>query len=210
MSLPKVLIVDDHKVVVEGLIRILGDRFEIVDTIMDGRLVLDAVSRLRPDIILMDLSMPNVSGLDAIRQLTDHRAECKTIVLTMHADPALAVEALKAGASGYVLKESSTEELLSALQVVLQGGTYLASTLTKDILTLMVGATDPGSVELTTRQREVLRLIVQGQRAKEIAAILEMSTRSVEATKYRMMQALNVHSTAELVRYAIQHRLVAF
>lgn len=210
MSLPKVLIVDDHKVVAEGLIRILGDRFEIVDTIMDGRLVLDVVSRLRPDIILMDLSMPNVSGLDAIRQLADHRVECKTIVLTMHADAALAVEALKAGASGYVLKESSTEELLSALHVVLQGGTYLASTLTKDILTLMVGATDPGSVELTTRQREVLRLIVQGQRAKEIAAILEMSTRSVEATKYRMMQALNVHSTAELVRYAIQHRLVAF
>ena len=210
MTLPKVLIVDDHKVVVEGLVRLLGDRFEIVDTIHDGRLVLEAVSRLQPDVVLMDLSMPHVSGLEAIRYLREQRRECKVIVLTMHADANVAVEALKTGASGFVLKESSWEELLTALQVVLGGGTYLASALTKDIVTVMVGATDASRVELTTRQREVLRLIVQGQRAKEIAGTLEMSTRSVEAVKYRMMQLLNVHSTAALVRYAIEHRLVAF
>ncbi len=210
MTLPKVLIVDDHQVVVEGLVRLLGDRFEIVDTIHDGRLVLETVSRSRPDVVLMDLSMPHVSGLEAIRQLKKHDRDCKVIVLTMHADANVAVEALKTGASGFVLKESSWEELLTAIEVVLGGGTYLASALTKDIVTVMVGATDASRVELTTRQREVLRLIVQGQRAKEIAGTLEMSTRSVEAVKYRMMQLLNVHSTAELVRYAIEHRLVAF
>jgi DNA-binding NarL/FixJ family response regulator len=210
MSLPSVLLVDDHKVVVEGLVRLLSDDFEIVDTITDSRLVPDAVSRLRPDVILLDVSMPHVSGLEVIRQLSERGLECKAIVLTMHADPSLAVEALKAGARGFVLKESSGEELLSALDIVLRGGTYLAAALTKDILTLMVGAADPSRVELTPRQREILRLIVTGLRAKEIAGTLETSTRSVEATKYKMMQALNVHSTAELVRYAIEHRLVTF
>ena len=210
MSLSRVLLVDDHKVVAEGLVKLLGQFYEIVDTITDGRLVLDAVSRLRPDVVLLDLSMPNVSGLEVIRQLKEHGLRSCALVLTMHADPGLAVEALKAGARGFVLKESSGEELLTALDVVLRGGSYLASALTKDILTLMVGAVDPSRVELSSRQREVLRLIVMGQRAKEIAGTLDMSTRTVEATKYKMMQALNVHSTAELVRYAIEHRLVTF
>ena len=210
MSLPTVLLADDHKVVVEGLVKLLSQSYEIVATITDGRRVLEAMSRLRPDIVLLDLSMPHVSGLEVIRQLNDHGLEFNAIVLTMHADPSLAVEALKAGARGFVLKESSGEELLSALDVVLRGGTYLASALTKDIVTLMVGAVDPSRVELTPRQREILRLIVLGQRAKEIAGTLDMPTRTVEATKYKMMQALNVHSTAELVRYALEHHLVTF
>ena len=210
MNLPKVLIVDDHKVVVEGLVRLLGERFEIVDTINDGRYVLDAVSRLHPDVIVLDISMPHVSGLEAMRQLKEHGIQSKAIVLTMHADANLAVEALRAGASGFVLKESSGEELVTALQVALNGGTYLTSGLTKEVVTLMVGAADPSRVELTTQQREVLRLIVRGQRAKEIASVLDLSTRTVEAIKYKIMQLLNVHSTAELVRYAIEHHLVTF
>jgi DNA-binding NarL/FixJ family response regulator len=210
MSLPSVLLVDDHRVVAEGLVKLLSQFYEIVDSITDGRFVLDAVFRLRPDIVLLDLSMPNVSGLEVIRQLKEHGLKSSAVVLTMHADPSLAVEALKAGARGFVLKESSGDELLTALEVVLRGGSYLASAMTKDILTLMVGAADPSRVELSQRQREVLRLIVMGQRAKEIAGTLDMSTRTVEATKHRMMQALNVHSTAELVRYAIEHRLVTF
>jgi DNA-binding NarL/FixJ family response regulator len=209
-SLPKLLIVDDHKVFVEGLVRLLGDSFEILDTINDGCLVLDAVSRLQPDVVLLDLSMPNVSGLEAMRQLTEHGVESKTIILTMHADPNLAVESLKLGAAGFALKESSSEELLTALHVVLAGGTYLTSGLTKDVITLMVGATDPSRVALTSLQRDVLRLIVRGHRAKEIAGTLDISTRSVEAIKYKMMRLLNVHSTAELVGYAIEHDLVAF
>ena len=210
MSRPTVLLVDDHRVVAEGLVRLLSDDFDVVDAITDARLVPDTVSRLRPDVILLDLSMPTVSGLEVLRQLSERGVEFKAIILTMHADPSLAVEALKAGARGFVLKESSGEELLTALDVVLRGGTYLAATLTKDIVTLMVGAADPSRAELTPRQREILRLIVMGQRAKEIAGTLDVSTRSVEAAKYKMMQALNVHSTAELVRYAIEHRLVTF
>ena len=210
MSRPKILIVDDHRVVAEGLVRLLRDRFDIVDTINDGRLAIDAVLRLQPAVVLLDISMPFVSGLEVMRQLKRRRAEARVIVLTMHADPDIAVAALKAGASGFVLKEASGEELVTAVQVVLEGGIYLASGLTQEVVTLMVGAADPSRVELTAQQREVLRLIVRGQRAKEIASTLDMSVRAVEAIKYRTMQLLNVHSTAELVRYAVEHRLVTF
>ena len=199
MSVPKILIVDDHKVVAEGLVRLLRDRFEIVGTINDGRLVLDYVGRLEPDVVILDISMPNVSGLEAMRQLKEGGFPSKAIVLTMHADANLAVAALKAGASGFVLKEASGEELLTALDVVLNGGTYLACGLTKEIVVLMVGATDPSRAELTTQQREVLRLLIRGLRSKEIATMLEMSTRSVDSIKQKTMQLLNVHSTAELV-----------
>jgi DNA-binding NarL/FixJ family response regulator len=204
------LIVDDHQVVADGIVRLLSDRFEIVDTIADGQLVVEATSRLRPDVILLDVSMPNMSGLEVLRKLKSQRIECKVIVLTMHADPNLAVATLRAGASGFMLKESNGAELLAALQVVLDGGMYLASSLTKEILTLMVGAADPSRIELTGQQREVLRLLIRGQRAKEIATTLEMTTSAVEAIKRRTMQTLNVHSTAELVRYAVENRLVPF
>ena len=210
MSRPRVLIVDDHRVVAEGLVRLLSDRFDVVDTINDGRLAVEAVSRLRPAVVLLDISMPFVSGLEVMRQLKRHRVESRAIMLTMHADPDIAVAALKAGASGFVLKDASGDELVTALEVVLEGGVFLASGLTKDVVTLMVGSADPGRVELTAQQLEVLRLIVRGQRAKEIASTLDMSVRAVEAMKYRMMQLLNVHSTAELVRYAVEHRLVTF
>jgi DNA-binding NarL/FixJ family response regulator len=210
MTLPRILIVDDHRVVADGLVRLLSDRYDIVGTVTDGRRVLDAAVQLKPDVVLLDISLPSVSGLEVMRQLREHGIAAKVIVLTMHADASLAVEALKGGASGFVLKESSGDELLMALHVVLQGGTYLASNLTKEVVTLMVGAADPSRVELASQQREVLRLIVRGQRVKEIAGTLAMSTRSVETLKYKTMQALNVHSTAELVRYAIEHRLVTF
>jgi DNA-binding NarL/FixJ family response regulator len=209
MNRPKVLIVDDHKVVAEGLHRLLGDEFEIVGTINDGASVLEAASRLAPDVVLLDLSLPTISGLEALRQVKE-RFDIKAIVLTMHADPDLAVEALKAGASGFVLKESSGDELLTALQVVLRGDTYLASALTKEVVQLMVGVVDPARIVLTPQQREVLRLIVQGQRAKEIAAVLNLSTSTVQNLKYAIMGALNVRSTAELVRYTVEHRLVPF
>jgi DNA-binding NarL/FixJ family response regulator len=207
---PRLLIADDHKIVAEGLVRLLADRYEIVDTVAQGGIVIDAVVRRRPDVLLLDLSMPDVSGIEVLRQLRRREVDVKVIVLTMHADASLAVEALRSGASGYVLKESSGDELVTALQVVLGGGTYLASALTKEVLTLMMSDADAGRAELTARQLEVLRLIVRGQRAKEIAATLGLSTRSVEAIKYKIMQQLDVHSTAELVRYAVENRRVRF
>jgi DNA-binding NarL/FixJ family response regulator len=210
MNLPKVLIVDDHRLVAEGLVQLLSGRFEVIGTVTDGDSVLDAVLQYQPDVILLDASMRNVDGLEAMRRLRAHGVAFKAILLTMHADPKLAVEALRAGAAGFMLKEASGNELLTAIDVVLRGDTYLATGLTKEVLTLMVGATDPSRVELTVQQREVLRLIVRGQRAKEIAATLQTSTRAVESTKYKIMQLLNVHSTAELVRYTVEHRLVTF
>ena len=209
MRLPRVLIVDDHRLFAEGLAQVIKDRFEIVGSIVDGSLLSEAVARLRPDVVLLDASMPHVGGLEALRRLKSRHLDTKTILLTMHADARLATEALRAGASGFVLKESSHEELLAAIDAVLDGRTYLTSMLTKEVLSLMAGPAEPGRVELTPRQREVLRLIVQGQRVKEIAASLDLSPRSVEAIKYRLMQDLNVHSTAALVRYALQHRLAA-
>jgi DNA-binding NarL/FixJ family response regulator len=203
----KILIADDHKVVAEGLVRLLDGQFEIVETVNDGSFVVDAVLRHAPDVILLDASMPSVTGLEAMRRLKERNIPFRAIVLTMHADASLAVEALKAGASGFLLKESSGEELLSAIEVVLRGDVYLASSLTKDIVTLMIGTAEPARVELTTHQREVLRLIVRGQRAKEIASALDVSPRTIEATKHKIMQLLNVHSTAELVRYSIEHDL---
>ena len=210
MNRPRVLVVDDHRVVAEGLVRLLGEEFEIVDIVTDGQLAPQAVSELKPDVVLLDVSMPSISGLEVIRQLKQRQLDFRTIVLTMHADAHLAVEALKAGASGFVLKESSGEELLTAVRVVLRGDTYLATGLTKEILTLMVGSPDADDVQLTTEQREVLRLIVRGLRTKEIAAMLDMSTRNVDLIKSKMMHRLNVHSTAELVRYTVEHRLITF
>ena len=207
---PRVLVADDHKVVAEGLVRLLSDQVEIVETIADGGQVVEAVARLHPDVVIMDISMPQVSGLEAIRQLRANHFDTRIIVLTMHADAALAVEALRAGASAFVLKESSGEELQVALDRVLRGQSYLPAALTKEIVTLMVGATDPSRVTLTAQQREVLRLIVRGMRVKEVAATLNMSARTVVAIKQKLMHALNVHSTAELVRFAVEHRLVSF
>lgn len=209
-ALPKVLIVDDHKIVVEGLVRLLTERAEIVGLINDGSLVVDAVSRTQPDVVILDISMPNVSGLEAIRQLRAHHLDPRVIVLTMHADPSLAVEALRAGASAFVLKESSGDELLTAFDRVLNGQSYLASSLTREIVTLMVGAGDSNGFKLTPQQREVLRLIVRGLRVKEVATTLGVSERSVVAIKQKLMQSLKVHSTAELVRIAVEHRLVSF
>jgi DNA-binding NarL/FixJ family response regulator len=202
-----VLIADDHKLFAEGLAQILKGRAEIAGAVADGSLLVEAAGRLRPDVILLDISMPNVGGLEALKRLKAKDRDGKVIVLTMHADARLATEALKAGASGFVLKEASGDELLAAIDTVLEGRTYLTSTLTKDVLMMMSGPAERDRIELTPRQREVLRLIVEGRRVKEIASLLDLSPRSIEAIKYRMMQDLDVHSTAALVRYAIQHNL---
>ena len=211
MKWPTLLIVDDHEIVIEGLVRLLGDRYDIVATLTDGSMVVDSVARLRPDVLLLDLSIPNVSGLEILRRLKALKTPYKAIVLTMHADPSLAVESLRTGASGYVLKQSSGRELEKALQIVLDGGTYLSAQITKHAVLLMMQgqSADAGTNGLSERQLDVLRLVAQGQRAKEIAAALRLSTRAVEAIKYRIMQQLKVRSTAELVRFTIEHRIAS-
>ena len=209
MNRPQLVIVDDHELVIEGLVRLLCKRFDIVATLTDGRDVVEAVCQLRPDILLLDLSLPNVSGVEVMQRLTARKIPFKAVVLTMHADASLAVAALRAGASGFVLKHSSGSELEKALQIVLDGGTYLSAQITKHAVLLMVQGAGMARSELTERQRDVLRLIVRGRRAKEIAAALSLSTRAVEAIKYRVMQQLQVKSTAELVRFSLENRLVS-
>jgi DNA-binding NarL/FixJ family response regulator len=205
----RVVIVDYHRMVVDGLVRFLGDSCDVVATLDDGALVRETIRRLTPDIAILDIAMPRTSGLEVLRQLAEDRSACRVIVLTMYAEARLVVDALKAGASGFVLKESSADELLSALHVVQNGGTYLPKHLTKEIVTLMVGVDGRGA-QLSPLKREVLRLLVQGLRPKQIAATLDMTTRSVETVKYRVMRELDVHSTAELVRRAIEQRLLSF
>jgi DNA-binding NarL/FixJ family response regulator len=210
MRLPTVMLADDHVVFTDGIVRLLNDRFEVVGTVADGTDLPDAVRRLRPDVVVMDISMPRLSGLEALRRLRAGHDDSRVIFLTMHADARLAAEALRSGAKGFVLKQSSGQELVDAIDAVLQGRTYLTPALTEGVLALMSGPADASAAELSPRQREVLRLIVNGQRVKEIASTLGLSPRTVESVKYEMMRALSIHSTAELVRYALEHHLVEF
>jgi len=205
-----VILADDHVVFTDGISQLLKGRFEVVAAVTDGSRLVETAARLRPDIIVADLSMPAVSGLDALKRLKANHDQSKVIILTMHADAELATEALRAGAKGFVLKQSSGEELLDAMEAVLQGRTYLTSAITEDVLVMMAGPKNPEGVQLSTRQKEVLRLIVNGRRMKEIAGVLDLSPRTVETIKYEMMRELRLHSTAELVRYAVEHQLVVF
>ena len=204
----KVLLADDHAIVAEGLASVLKDHYDLVGIVADGSELIDAARKLRPDVIVSDIAMPVLGGLEALRRLKMAQSAAKVIFLTMHADAQLATEAFRAGACGYVLKQSAGEELIAAIQEVLKGRTYLTPLITKNVIANLTESTPP-TVKLTPRQREVLRLIADGRRMKEIGAILELSTRTVESHKYEMMRALGVESTAELVRYAIQIGLAA-
>jgi DNA-binding NarL/FixJ family response regulator len=207
MRRPTVLIADDHTILAEGLARLLKEQFDVVGVVADGTALIEAAERLRPDVVITDLEMPSTSGLAAVARLKAAGVASKVIVLTMHGEPGIAAKALKAGASGFLLKDSAGEELIAAVEHVLRGRVYLPAAMTRDVLETW---SDTGHAEgetLTARQLDVLRLIVKGQRMKEIGASLGLSTRTVETHKYEMMRVLGVQSTAELVRYAIEHGL---
>ena len=193
--------------VAEGLVALLEQQFEIVGTVHDGPALVEAAQRLRPDVIVSDVSMPGMSGLDALARVRKQGIMSRMVFLTMHNEPEIAARAIRAGASGFLLKQGAGDELVHAVEQVLQGRTYLSPAVTKNVLDLLQ-THDPNIIELTDRQRDVLRLIVEGKRMKEIAASLGLSTRTVESHKYDMMRTLGVQSTAELVRYALEHRLV--
>jgi two-component system, NarL family, response regulator NreC len=208
MRLHTVLLADDHAIVTDGLAKILKEaRFDVVGAVRDGQQLLDAAARLRPDVIITDLSMPGLSGLDALARLRTAHVQSKVIVLTMHHDADLAADAIRGGASGFLLKESAGDELLTAVRHALDGKVYITPTVTQEIMERMARPAKATEPQVTARQRDILRLIVQGQRMKEIAATLGLSTRTVEGHKYQMMEALGVTSTAELVRYALARRL---
>ena len=203
-----VLVADDHTIVMEGLVSLLkAHDFDVLGAFGNGEALVEAARRLRPDVIVTDLTMPGLTGLDVLAQLKAERIPSKVVVLTMHNDGKRAAEALRTGASGFLLKESAGEELITAIGQALQGRVYLTPAVTKAVMERMDASAAPAAPALSPRQREVLRLIVKGKRMKEIAAALELSPRTVETHKYEMMQSLNLHSTAELVRYAIKQRL---
>ena len=205
---PTVLLADDHAIVTDGLSRILKEAdFDVVGAVRDGQSLLDAATRLGPDVIITDISMPGLSGLDVLARLKAERIDSKVIVLTMHQDADLASDAIRGGASGFLLKESAGDELVTAVRHVLGGKVYITPTITKDVMQSIAGASKAKAPQLTPRQRDILRLIVKGQRMKEIATNLGLSTRTVEGHKYEMMETLGVTSTAELVRYALDRRL---
>jgi DNA-binding NarL/FixJ family response regulator len=182
--------------------------FEVVQMVGDGASLVEAAKMRQTDVIVMDMSMPGLSGLDALRRLREAGVKTKVIFLTMHADPELACEAMRAGASGYVLKVSSGEELVAAIKQVLRGRVYLTPMIAKDVLAAMASPRSTGHVRPTNRQLQVLELLVAGNTMKEVASNLGLSPRTVETHKYEMMDTLGVRTTAELVGYALRHRLI--
>lgn len=214
MNRPRILMADDHAIVLAGLRKLVEAEGEVVGMVEDGRALVEAAQHLRPDIVLLDISMPLLNGLDAARQISKLVPESKLIFLTMHATPTYATEAFKAGASGYLIKRSAAVELKQAIQAVMRGQHYMTPLITKDVLAATLQSPDgqfnkPLVTSLTQRQREVLQLVAEGKGTKAIASILNISVKTVEFHKFRIMSELDLHSTAELVKYAIGEGLVS-
>ena len=207
MKRPRVLLADDHRIVAEGLRGLLEPEFELIGIVEDGRALLTAAEKLRPDVIVADISMPLLNGIEAVRQIKRTNEDIKVVFLTMHPDVTYAASAFEAGASGYVLKHSAPSELITAIQAALRGKTYVTPLLAGELMHFYKERPNQGDElsKLSPRQREVLQLLAEGHSAKEIASILDISARTVEFHKYRMMEALGLKSAAELIRYAVKH-----
>jgi DNA-binding NarL/FixJ family response regulator len=208
MTRPRILMADDHRMVAEGLRSLLEPAYDLVEIVEDGRALVEAAVRLQPDVIVADITMPLLNGLDAVEQLRGLGCRARAIFLTMHKDPLYAARAMRAGASGFVLKHSASTELLTAIHESLAGRTYV----TPAIAELLERLPDPApdsDVPLTRRQREVLQLFAEGHSAKEVAKLLHISVRTAEGHKAQIMDLLGASSTADLVQCAIRHGLIA-
>ncbi len=212
MSKPRVLLADDHTLVLDGFRKLLEDRCEIVGVAEDGRTLLRMAQELQPDIITLDISMPQLNGVDAARKLKKTLPRTKLIFVTMHADPAYVNEAFKAGASGYLLKRSAGSELFQAIQSAMDGQCYVTPLVAKGLVQSVLTGGKPVVLKdkaLTERQREVLQLVAEGMTVKEIASTLSLSPKTVEFHKTQLMAQLDLHTTAELTKYALVHGLLA-
>ena len=207
MTRARILMADDHLMLLEAFKAMLAPDFDIVGLVTDGRSLLEEFARLNPDVVVLDIGMPLLNGLDAGRQLKAQRRSVKLIYLTMNPDPDIAGEALRLGASGYVLKSSAAQELKQAIQEALRERSYITPLITRDVVGSLTQQRAPRPV-LTDRQREVLQLLAEGKSMKEVAAILDLTPRTVAFHKYRMMEQLKVKSTAELIQYAVRHHIV--
>ena len=207
MARPRILLADDHQMLLDAFKVMLEPEFDVVGTVNNGRALLEEFARLFPDVVVVDVAMPLLNGLDAGRQIKAQCRSVKLIFLTMNPDPDLAREALRLGASGYVLKLSAARELKQAIQEALSGRSYLTPLITKDVVGNLIDR--PTRMrDLTGRQREVLQLLAEGKSMKEAAAILDLTPRTVAFHKYRMMEQLHLKTTAELVKFAVRRGIV--
>jgi DNA-binding NarL/FixJ family response regulator len=206
---PRVLIADDHAVVAEGISSILQNRCDVIGIVRDGRELLAQAPKLNPDLIVLDIGMPVLNGLDAAERLNQILPHVKFVFLTMKDDPNLAAAALNLGKVGYVLKHSLSSELLLAVSEVLQGKTYVTPKLRSDDWAVQASRARQLSKELTPRQREVLQLLAEGRPMKEVADILKISEKAIMFHKYRIMALFNLKNNSELVLFALKHHLIS-
>ena len=211
-KLPRILIADDHNLVAELCKKLLETDFDVVGVVADGRALVRAAGELKPDVIVLDVAMPILNGLDAGRQVKEMLPSVKLVYLTMNPDPEVAAEAFARGASGYLLKTCASSEMVLAVRDALRGKTYLSRALSRDAIDCLrwqhKELVDENK-RLTDRQREVLQLLAEGKVMKEVGGILNMTTRTVAYHKYRIMEVIGAKSNAELVKYAVRSHIVA-
>jgi DNA-binding NarL/FixJ family response regulator len=208
----RVLLADDHKIVLDGLRNLLEPEFVLIGAVEDGRALVCAVQQLHPEVIVVDISMPLLNGIEAVRQIKKIDDRVKVIFLTMHTDVTYAIRAFEVGASGYVLKHSAASELLTAIREAIKGRTYVTPMIAGELVRAYKGETYQQAMEaqsLTLRHREILQLLVEGCSAKEISNLLNISSRTVEFHKYNLMSKLKIKTNSGLVQYAIKHGIIA-
>lgn len=210
MTSTRVMLADDHTILVEAFRRLLEPHFEVVGTASDGRALLETARQLNPDVIVVDIGMPLMNGLEAGLRLKEQMPAVKLIFLTMKEDPALAMEAMRSGASGYLLKSSAAAELIRAIQMVVKGRTYVTPQIARGMEKSFIHTPRPRqrAKALTPRQREVVVLLAEGKSMKEVASVLNVTPRTVAFHKYRIMEELNLKTTADLIQFAIKSRML--
>jgi len=209
MSRPRVLLADDHTLLLGAFEKLLSEECDVVGQVSDGRALVAAAEELKPDIVVLDISMPLLNGLEAGRQIKRTMPATKLVFVTMNEDTDLAADAFRAGASGYLLKQSATSELMAAIRQVMEGRSYVTPLITEGLVgSLMHHDESAPANELTPRQREVLQLLAEGHSMKEVASLLSLTPRTVAFHKYRIMEQLKIKSSAELVHYAVKHHIV--
>ena len=209
MVKPRVILADDHTLLVEAFEKLLSAECDIVAKVADGRALLAAVREHHPDVVVLDLAMPLLNGLEAARHIKQMDRGIKLVFVTMNEDPDLAAEAFRVGGSAYLLKRSAGSELLLAIREAMKHRSYVTPLVTEGMLgSLMHATAEVPARQLTSRQREVLQLLAEGKSMKEVASILDVTARTVAFHKYRMMEQLNIKTNAELIQYAIRHHFI--
>lgn len=208
---PRVLIADDHTFVAEACVKLLEPEFDVVGTVADGQALLEAVPKLKPDVIILDVGMPLLNGLEAGKRIKKMARAVRIVYLTMNTDLGIAAEAFRGGASGYLLKTSAAGELATAIREVLKGKQYVSPLVTNDVEGFFIETrvSHMGQEKLTNRQREVLQLLAEGKSMKEVAYTLKLTPRTVAFHKYKIMERLRIRTNADLVQYAIREHIVS-